>query len=52
MAKRYSKVFATLLLVLMATVSLAGQDSMAMTGPAAPQLDVINMVRSRRLPRR
>ena len=50
MAKRYSKLFATLLLVLMATVSLAGQDSMAMTGPAAPQLDVINMVRSRRLP--
>jgi hypothetical protein len=36
MAKRYSKVFATLLLVLMATVSLAGQDSMAMTGPAVP----------------
>src|SRR6266576_2054069 len=36
MAKRYSKVFATLLLVLMATVSWAGQDSMAMTGPAAP----------------
>ena len=36
MAKRYSKVFATLLLMLMATVSLAGQDSMAMAGPAAP----------------
>src|ERR1700724_2149682 len=36
MAKRYAKVFATLLLVLMAMVSLAGQDSMAMTGPAAP----------------
>src|ERR1700686_4421769 len=35
MAKCYSKVFAALLLILMATVSPAGQDTMVMREPAA-----------------